>query len=181
MNWKRIREIIRKEFLQVFREPRMRVVLFVPPIVQTIVFGFAVNLDVRNAAVAWMDRDNTVLSRELYDTFSASGYFNIVAAPRNHAELQTLLDNGEVMAAVSILPGFAKAIQRGATAPVQVLVDGSNSNTASIVVNYASQTIALFSEGVQAGRQNTLQLARGSGAAPPARAALPGVDLQSRV
>lgn len=181
MNWRRIREIIRKEFLQVFREPRMRVVLFVPPMVQTIVFGFAVNLDVRNATVAWMDRDNTVLSRELYDTFAASGYFNIVAVPRNDGELRGLLDHGEAMAAVSILPGFAKEIQRGASAPVQVLVDGSNSNTASIVVNYASQTIALFSERVQAGRQNTLQLARGSGAAPPARAALPGVDLQSRV
>ena len=181
MNWRRIREIVRKEFLQVFREPRMRVVLFVPPIVQTIVFGFAVNLDVQNATLAWMDRDNTALSRELQETFSASGYFEVTAAPESDEALRRLLDHGEVMAAVSILPGFAKAVERGEAAPVQVLVDGSNSNTASIVANYAGETLALFSERRQARRRNALQLARGSGAAPPARAVLPGIDLRSRV
>ncbi|MCB9383553.1 MAG: ABC transporter permease [Bryobacterales bacterium] len=181
MNWGRIREVVRKELLQVFRDKRMRFVLFGPPMIQTIIFGFAVNLDVQNATLAWMDGDRTPESRELYETFTGSNYFEVVAAPRNDAELRSLMDRGEVMAAVSVMPGFARAIQRGQAAPVQVLVDGSNSNTAAIVRGYAMQTLALFSARREGVRQNDLQLARTSGAGPPVPRNLPGVELESRV
>jgi len=106
MQWSRTREIVRKEFLQVFREPRMRFVLMVPPLVQTIVFGFAVNLDVDRATLAWLDRDRSAARRELYHAFTASTYFAVTAAPETDDELTGLLDRGEVMAAVTVLPGF---------------------------------------------------------------------------
>jgi ABC-2 type transport system permease protein len=79
--WERIFVILRKEFIQALREPRMRVLLFVPPMIQLIVFGFAVNLDVDHARIAWMDMDRTPESRGLRDRFTGSGRFDIVSAP----------------------------------------------------------------------------------------------------
>jgi len=181
MNWRRIKEIVRKEFLQVLRDPRMRFVLLGPPLMQTIIFGFAVNLDVGEVTLAWMDGDRTTQSRELYDAFTASSYFTVVAAPQRDDELRALMDRGEVMGAVTVLPGFASALARGNTAPVQVIVDGSNSNTAAIAKAYAAETLALFAQQQEAKRQNQLQLARSSGAGPPAPRELPGVALESRV
>ena len=79
--WERIRVILRKEFIQALREPRMRILLFVPPVLQLIVFGFAVNLDVDHARIAWMDMDRTPESRDLRARFEGSGRFDVVALP----------------------------------------------------------------------------------------------------
>jgi len=136
--WERIREIVRKELRQTLREPRMRAVLIGPPILQLVIFGFAVNLDVENTAIAWMDRDSTPLSRELRSRFTASRYFRVVEEPASDSEAQEVLDHGRAQAVVRILPGFARDIARGRTAPVQILLDGTNSNTASIVGGQAS-------------------------------------------
>src|SRR5947209_6943216 len=105
--WERVAVILRKEFSQVLREPRMRVLLFVPPLVQLIVFGFAVNLDVDHARLAWMDMDGTPASRALHDRFTGSGRFDVVATPRNEEEAQHVLDRGQAQAVVRVLPGFA--------------------------------------------------------------------------
>ena len=70
--WKRIREIVQKEFRQTLREPRMRILLFVPPLVQLLVFGYAVNLDVDHVRIAWFDRDQTSESRDLLAAFQGS-------------------------------------------------------------------------------------------------------------
>lgn len=139
--WGRIAVLIRKEFRQALREPRMRAVLVVPPILQLIVFGFAVNLDVDSAALAWMDRDNTPESRELRDAFVGSGYFRITAAPADQRELQRALDSGKAQVAVAILPGFGAGVARHRSQAVQVLVDGTNSNTASIIAGYALRIV----------------------------------------
>jgi ABC-2 type transport system permease protein len=143
--WERIRVILRKEFIQALREPRMRVLLFVPPLTQLLIFGFAVNLDVDRARIAWMDMDATPASRELRDSFTGSGRFEIVATPENEIQVQGVMDRGEAQAVVRVLPGFARSLAVGRPAAVQVLVDGTNSNTASIVSNYAGGVIASFS------------------------------------
>ena len=93
--WRRTREIILKEFRQALREPRMRVVLIVPPLVQLIIFGFAVNLDVDNVRIAWLDRDQTVESRDLLADFRGSGRFELVAWPKSEGEAQDLLDRAD--------------------------------------------------------------------------------------
>ena len=148
----RLARIIRKEFIQVLRDPRMRGMLILPPLIQLLIFGYAVNLDVDNAKIAWMDQDRTPESRQLLSEFEGSGRFQIVAAPDSDAAMQRLMDRGQVNAVVRVLPGFARDIERGRTTSVQVLLDGTNSNTASLVSGYAAQTIGRYSSEV-VGRQ----------------------------
>jgi ABC-2 type transport system permease protein len=181
MRWGRIREIVIKELRQALREPRMRVLLFVPPMVQLIIFGFAVNLDVGESALGWMDLDRTVASRDIRAAFEGSPYFTITALPASDEDVQDLLDRGSVRAVVRILPGFARQLDRGHTSAVQILVDGSNSNTASIVSAYASQVIGLYSGEIMKRQQNERAL-RGVESNPaPMLQKAPGLDVRSRV
>jgi ABC-2 type transport system permease protein len=175
--WQRIREMVIKEFRQALREPRMRAVLFVPPLLQLIVFGYAVNLDVDNAAMAWMDHDRTPASRELLAGFEGSGRFRVRARPETEGELARLLDRGEVVIGVHVLPGFARDVARGRTAEVQILVDGTNSNTASLVSSYAGQIVARYSQQALARQQMTRLVAR----AAPVNLGMPEVTSRSRV
>jgi ABC-2 type transport system permease protein len=175
--WERIRVILRKEFLQTLREPRMRVLLFMPPLLQLVIFGYAVTLDVDHARIAWMDMDRTPASRSLRAEFEGSGRFDVVATPLNEDEVQRLLDRGRVHAVVRVLPNFARDLARGRTAEVQVLLDGTNSNTASLVSAYAAGVIDGFSNDViprQEKNQQTIKLdVRSPGSAPNAPVAQP--------
>ncbi len=166
--WERIKVIVRKELRQALREPRMRGVLIGPPLIQLIVFGYAVNLDVENTRLAWMDGDRTPASRELLDRFQGSGYFRVTATPVGDAEIHELLDHGAVQAAVRVLPGFARDIGRGRTAPVQVLIEGVNSNTASIVMSHATSIVSAYAS------ETMLRRLEG-------RPGVPRVDVRSRV
>jgi ABC-2 type transport system permease protein len=177
--WERISVILRKEFLQALREPRMRVLLFVPPVVQLIVFGFAVNLDVDHARIAWVDQDRTPESRDLRDRFTGSGRFDIVAQPVGEEGVQRALDSGEAQAVVRILHGFARDVARGQSTEVQVLIDGTNSNTASLVSSYAGEIIAAYSADVMAGQQRVRVLTRSPVAA--VGSSVPQVAARSRV
>jgi ABC-2 type transport system permease protein len=177
--WERIAVILRKEFSQVLREPRTRMLLFMPPIIQLVVFGFAVNLDVDHARIAWMDMDGSPASRALHDRFTGSGRFQVVATPVTEEEVQRVLDRGQVQAVVRVLPGFARDLSRGRPTQVQVLVDGTNSNTASLVSSYAGSVIAEFSSAQLDRQQNVQVLTRGSGS--PVHAAVPDVVARSRV
>lgn len=177
----RIRNIIRKEFLQTVREPRMRVMLFLPPIIQLLIFGFAVNLDVDSARIAWMDQDRTPESRQLLSEFQGSGRFVIAATPFGEEEMQDLLDRGKVDGVVRVLPGFAHDIQRGRTTSVQVLLDGTNSNTASIVSAYAGQAIQRYSSEVMIERQREQLVAGTMASGGPIHPAVPQVEASTRV
>jgi ABC-2 type transport system permease protein len=153
----RIRVILRKEFIQALREPRMRVLLFLPPLLQLVVFGYAVTLDVDHARIAWMDMDRTPESRALEARFEGSGRFDVVATPRSEEDVQSVLDRGQVHAVVRVLPGFARDLARGRATEVQVLLDGTNSNTASLVSAYAQQVIAEYSNDVMTGQSKNQQ------------------------
>ena len=177
--WERIRVILRKEFLQALREPRMRVLLFVPPMIQLLVFGFAVNLDVDHARIAWADQDRTPESRDLRNRFTGSGRFDIVAEPASEEAVQRVLDHGEAQAVVRVFHGFARDIARGHSTDVQVLVDGTNSNTASLISSYAGEIIASYSGDVMAGQQRIRVLTRSPNAA--VGAAVPQVIARTRV
>jgi ABC-2 type transport system permease protein len=177
----RIRHIIRKEFRQAFRDSKTRGMLFLPPLIQLLIFGYAVNLDVESARIAWMDQDQTFESRQLRTEFEGSGRFEISAAPENEKEMQRLLDRGQVLGVVRVLPGFARDIQRGRTTSVQVLLDGSNSNEASIVSGYAAQTIARYSSKVMLRAQREKLLARFDGQGEPVQISAPQIESRSRV
>jgi ABC-2 type transport system permease protein len=156
--WQRVGVILRKEFIQTLREPRMRFLLFLPPLLQLIVFGYAVTLDVDTARIAWMDMDHTPESRALLARFKGSGRFEVVAWPENEAQVQSVLDRSQAHAVVRVLPGFARDLLRGRPTQVQVLLDGTNSNTASLVSAYTSQVIAAFSNDLAPSRTVNLVL-----------------------
>lgn len=179
--WRRIREIIRKEFRQTLREPRMRVVLVVPPLMQLIIFGYAVNLDVDAARIAWVDQDRTPASRDLRAAFEGSRRFRVLAAPDSVAGAQELLDRSEVQGAVAVLPGFGRDIDRGDTSAVQILVDGTDSNTASIVSSYAGQVVARFSSQALAGVQREKLVASTMASGGPVALGAPRLDVRTRV
>ncbi len=179
--WERIRWIVWKEFRQVLREPRLRAMLFVPPIVQLLVFGFAVNLDVERARIGWMDLDGTQESRQLLSAFTGSPRFALVAAPMTDAAFQELLDREQVDAVIRVMPGFAADVRRGRTAEVQILVDGTNSNTASIVANYASQAIGRYSREALGDQQRVRLAAQTLNTGSPVRPNMPDLKVDTRV
>jgi ABC-2 type transport system permease protein len=177
--WERIRVILRKEFIQALRDPRMRVLLFLPPVIQLLVFGFAVNLDVDHVRIAWTDMDRTPLSRELRQRFEGSQRFDVVALPQSEDEVQEVMDRSQVEAVVRVLPGFERDVRRGRPVQVQVLVDGTNSNTASIVGTYAGGIIAGFGNAVASERQRVQILTRSP--TSPVNVSFPGVSPRTRV
>jgi ABC-2 type transport system permease protein len=146
--WRRIGVIVRKEFSQLFRSPRTRTLLFIPPIIQLIVFGYAVNMDVDHIHMGWLDRDQSPASHDLLANFLSSNRFVLVAQPQAEGDVQRLLDGGDVKCVVQVLPGFNRDIARGQPTAVQILVDGTNSNTASLVSSYATQIVAAYAGSV---------------------------------
>ncbi len=179
--WERIKEIIRKEFLQTLRDPRMRALLLGPPLIQLVIFGYAVNLDVEHATTAWMDMDRTPESRDLLAAFSGSRYFSVTAIPSSEDEVRALLDRGEVQAVIRVLPGFARDILRGDPTSVQILVDGTNSNTAAIVSSYAGQIVAAFALGVVRDQQNERIVPATIATGAPASIRAPALVAEPRV
>jgi ABC-2 type transport system permease protein len=176
--WERIIVILRKEFRQTLREPRMRLLLIMPPLLQLVIFGYAVNLDVDNVRMAWMDLDRTPESRNLLAAFEGSGRFQVVAIPEHDSDVQVLMDRGKVEAVVRVQPGFARDIQRGNATTVQVLVEGTNSNTASLVSSYANQIISTYS--AQA-LQQQMQLKKMARSQAPVNLSAPDLAARSRV
>jgi ABC-2 type transport system permease protein len=177
--WERIWEIVRKEVLQSMRETKTRMTLFLPPMIQLLIFGYAVNLDLEHTRIAWMDMDHTPESRELGSAFAASRYFEVVAMPDHEDQVQQLMDRSRVQAVIRVLPGFARDIERGEPAGVQILVEGTNSNTASLVSNYANQVVAGYAAQVGGEQQRQKILARSPSG--PVSASLPSVSARSRV
>jgi ABC-2 type transport system permease protein len=167
----RILTMLRKEFRSVFRDPRMRMVIFGLPVLQTLIFGYAVTLDVRHVRLVVLDRDQTPASRSLIARFTGSGHFDAVAWVQDERTAQQAIDRGEASAILQLNAGFGAKLGSGRPTPVQLIIDGSDSNTARFVLNYAETIAGTFSRAVvleQAERR------RGPGR-PPA-----SVDLRAR-
>lgn len=135
----RIRHILKKEFIQVFRDPKMIPIIFVTPMIQLLVFGYAATTDVKHITTAVYDLDNSVLSRELVARFSRSQYFDVVADARSERQVQRTLDTSQAQVVIRIASGFEQRLRHGQTADVQLLIDGSDSNVASIVLSYSAR------------------------------------------
>ena len=133
--------MIKKEFIQIFRNSKMRAIVLVMPLVQSMVFGYAVTTDVKQVNTAVYDQAQTPESRELVDRFIHSGYFSVKTAIHSDREMDELLDQGEVAAILRIPPDFSGKIAAGTTAAVQIIVDGTDSNTAGVVLTYAGSII----------------------------------------
>ena len=162
--WGRIYRMVIKEFLQMLRDPRMKVLVFVTPVIQLMLFGYAATTDVNHIRTAVLDHDRTSDSRALVDAFTGSDYFQVTAWVDSQRKLGEMLDRGEVTVALQIARGFSDDLRTGRTTAVQVLVDGTDSNTGTLAMNYAQRIINDF------GRKRLDRLKQ-----PP------GVELRSRV
>jgi ABC-2 type transport system permease protein len=142
---KRVRYFFVKELIQTLRDKRLRITLIFPPIFQLIVLGYAANLDVKHIRTAIRDLDQSVGSRDLIGRLGSSKYFDVVSFPNTPKEVKDLIDQGEVAVTIEIPTDFSRKLKKGDTATVQIVLDGSDSNTAMIALGYANQILSEFS------------------------------------
>ncbi|MBZ0097326.1 MAG: ABC transporter permease [Sulfuricella sp.] len=143
--WERIYRMLVKEFIQVLRDPRMKALIFVMPVIQLIMFGYAVTTDVDHIKTAVCDLDKSPQSRALIERFTASGYFTVVDNTNNPERLGELLDRGKVTIGIQINRGFADDLRSGRQAVIQTIVDGTDSNTGTVAMDYAQRITQEFS------------------------------------
>lgn len=145
LNFRRLWAMARKEVIQLKRDTRSLILAFLLPVLLLILFGYAITWDVRDIKTAVVDYDNTQQSRELIDAFRSSGYFDIIAHKARTRDVNDLLASGDIRIALVVPVDFAKSLQSHRTASVQALVDGSDANTAEIVLAYAKATVLTYS------------------------------------
>lgn len=145
MNRRRIIALLRKEFGQLFKDKRLLPIVFIAPVIQLVFLGYAASVDVKHIAFVLCDLDKTEESRRLAEKFVTSGYFTIEAATDDYNAVQAYLDDNRASMAMIIPHAFAEKLLKGEPAPLQVLVDGSEGNTAAIAVSYFNQIVSQFS------------------------------------
>ena len=150
----RVRFLFVKELIQVFRDKRLRMTLILPPLFQLIIFGYAANLDVKNIPTAVRDLNQSVESRDLIARISSSRYFTITAYPQTPKEIENLIRKGEIIISVEVPTDFSRKIKKGDTATVQIILDGTESNTAMIALGYLSRILSEYSTAILVRRLN---------------------------
>lgn len=155
--FERVKHMLIKEFIQIFRDPRMKGVIFLMPIIQLLVFGYAVTTDVRNVKTVVYDLDNSASSREIIARFAGSGYFEIIKYTDSQEQATNLLDKAKAQIIIRINKGFQSDLIAGRKAAIQIILDGTDSNTAGIALDYAARIIGSFSETVLIERINKMQ------------------------
>ncbi len=148
----RLKQMLIKEFIQVFRDKRTRFVLFAPPIIQMLIFGYAATFEIHHVPTVVLDLDHSQESRELISRFTSSPYFDVQRQLTDYRQVGDLIDRGEATVGLEINAGFAQNLRKGQTAPLQVIVDATNSNTALIASGYISQIALAFAQQYQQDR-----------------------------
>ena len=170
--WGRIRQMLIKEFIQVVRDKRTRFVLIGPPIIQMLIFGYAATYEIRNVSTVVLDQDHSQESRELISRFESSPYFRVEHELTDAREIRDLVDQGKATIALEIDAGFAQKLRKGEVAPVQVIVDATNSNTALIASGYVGQIALGFARQMQTDRMGRM--------VPQLVEQMPSVELEQR-
>ena len=145
----RLRAISRKEVLQLRRDPRSLAMGFLMPALLLVLFGSAITWDVNRVTMALVDQDNSAASRNLVLAFESSGYFEIIARPASSAAAEPLLDRAQAQIVLVVPPEFGADLGAGRTAQVQAIVDGSDANTATIVLSYTQAIVQSHAANVQ--------------------------------
>ena len=141
MSITRLLALIRKEFIQTFRDPRSLTITFIMPLIQLFLLGYAATSDVRNVPLAVLDRDRSAASRDLLSAYRAADYYRIDFDVTGEAELKQLIDSGQAGAGLIIPPGYGDKVAAGQTAQVAFVVDGSDPTIAGTGLS-AAQFIA---------------------------------------
>ena len=161
----RIRGMVRKELRQIFRDPFSLRFVFGAPVLMLLLLGYAVNTDVRDVATFLVDHDRTAESRALVEAFTASGYFEVVGTSDRPQDMGRALDQGSAIIGLQIPAGFGADLKAGRSPAVQMIVDGTNSNTATVASGYAAKIV----------QERSARLAMASVAGMPR-----GIDLRTR-
>ncbi|HVJ09095.1 MAG TPA: ABC transporter permease [Acidisarcina sp.] len=168
----RLKQLLIKEFIQVFRDKRTRLLLIGPPIIQMLVFGYAATYEIHHVPTVVLDLDHSQESRDLISRFTSSPYFTVERQLTDSRELGNLVDRGKATVGLQINPGFAQNLRKGQTASLQVLVDATNSNTALIASGYINQIALGFAHDYQQDRLYRIS--------PQITERIPSVELEQR-
>jgi ABC-2 type transport system permease protein len=168
----RLRQMLIKEFIQLFRDPRARFGLIVPSILQVLIYGYAATFELHHVRIAVLDEEHSYESRDLLSRFESNGHFRLTATLDNRHQISDLIDRGKVTLAIQILPGFSELLRKGQTAPVQIVLDGSDSNTALIALGYINEITNSY--GQEYARDNMMRTT------PAIAVHLPDVELARR-
>jgi len=148
----RLKQMLIKEFIQVLRDKRTRVILIVPPILQMLIFGYAATYEIRHVPTVVLDLDHSQESRDLISRFTSSPYFTVEQQLTDSRQIRDQIDSGDATVGLEIDAGFAEKLRSGQTAPLQVIVDATNSNTALIASSYVTQIALGFAQDAQQDR-----------------------------
>lgn len=132
----RVLRMVRKELRQALRDVRMRGVIFAAPVIQLVVFGYAVSTDVREVPTWVVDRDGSTASRALVDRITAGGYFTVTGRSARSDDLTRALEDGRALVGLELPAGYGADLAAGRGAAVQILVDGTDSNRGNIALSY---------------------------------------------
>jgi ABC-2 type transport system permease protein len=168
----RLKQMLIKEFIQTLRDKRTRAILIVPPMIQMLVFGYAATFEIYHVPTVVVDLDHSQESRELISRFTSSPYFDVQRQLTDSRQLGDLIAQGKATVGLEIHAGFAQQLDKGQTAPLQVIVDATNSNTALLASSYISQIALRFAKETQQDRIRRI--------APQLMAAMPSVELAPR-
>ncbi|WP_448873678.1 ABC transporter permease [Desulfobulbus propionicus] len=142
----RLLALIIKEFLALFRDKKSRLAVIVPPILQLIIFGYAATFDLEHATLAIFNEDSGGFSRDLAARFERSSAFDVVGYPRSEAEIAPLIDSLGTLLVLRIGEQCSQQVAQGESCPIQVLIDGRNSNTAMLALNYVRSIVTDFNQ-----------------------------------
>jgi ABC-2 type transport system permease protein len=140
----RILALTAKEFLAVLKDPRSRFIIFLPPLLQCLIFGYAASLDLNTAAYAVLDQDHSAASAALLARLDGSGVFQRQADLRRARDIATWIDSGRALLVVQIDQGFERNLLAGKATPLEVIADGRNSNTAGTALGYLNSVVQAF-------------------------------------
>jgi ABC-2 type transport system permease protein len=149
MSLKRILAMTRKEVIQIWRDPLSLMIIILMPLIQLLIFGYAVNLDIKHIPLCVYDRDGTQTSQDLLKHFQATDYFDIVHVSDSYRDIVQHIDYGVCTVAVVVPPRFAETLRSSSQARVQELLDASDANTANIAMSYALSIVQDYSSQVQ--------------------------------
>ena len=148
MNLRRIKAVSRKEFIQILRDPRSLGLGLGIPIILIVLFGYGLSLDIQHVPMAIWDQDNTKASVEFTLNFKNSVYFEIIGYYDNYRDLEHLLDHGKAIMIMVIPKDFSRKLYSNQSVPLQIILDGSDANTASIAIGYAKNVINTYNTNI---------------------------------
>ncbi len=168
----RLHQILIKEFIHLFRDKRARFALIIPPLLQMMIFGYAATYEVKHVSTAVLDSDHSQESRQFIERFTSSNRFDVRAMLTEQSQVADLIDHRRVVLVMQIHAGFAEKLRKGETAPVQAILDGTDSNTALIAIGYINQIATKYA--------TEYQLQRAGRMMPAAMHFAPRIQLEER-